>query len=355
MKVPFPEIIALLKSLISTPSFSKDEGQTAELLSTFLKKKKVDSQQYHNNVWALNAHFNPQLPTLLLNSHHDTVQPVSGWKSNPFGAEISEDGKLYGLGSNDAGGSLVALLATFLHFYDKKLDFNLIFAATAEEEISGKMGIESLLPLLGKIDVGIVGEPTQMNMAISEKGLLVLDGTSEGKAGHAARDEGENALYAALDDIQRLRNFKFEKESELLGSVKVSVTQIQAGAQHNVVPDSCKFVVDVRSNELYSNTEIYEILQAQMTKTHLKPRSLRLNSSKIDKNHSLVTRGKVLGLGSFGSPTLSDQALMPFPTVKIGCGDSARSHTAEEFIFVAEIEKGIEIYTQLLEGLILRN
>ena len=254
---------------------------------------------------------------------------------------------MYGLGSNDAGGALVSLIATFCYFYDKKLPFNLILAATAEEEISGANGIASILPDLGKIDVGIVGEPTLMLMAVAEKGLMVIDGYAYGKAGHAARDEGVNALYIALKDIDKIRRFKFDKKSNLLGSVKATVTQIEAGTQHNVVPDTCKFVVDVRSNECYSNSEIYEILQKQV-KSVLKPRSFRLNSSSIALNHPLIRRGEQLGLTSYGSPTLSDQALMPFETLKIGPGDSARSHTADEYIYIREIEEGIKTYINLL-------
>jgi acetylornithine deacetylase len=343
------EAISLLQNLIQTPSFSREEDQTAALIQDFFQNKNIPPQRQGNNIWVINRHYTEGLPTILLNSHHDTVKPVKGWQRDPFSSDIV-DGKLYGLGSNDAGGALVSLMATFCHFYDKKLPYNLILAATAEEEISGANGIASILSELGKIDVGIVGEPTLMQMAVSEKGLMVVDGVAHGKAGHAAREEGINALYIALDDIQILRGYVFEKKSDVLGSVKLSVTQIEAGTQHNVVPDTCKFVIDIRSNECYSNQEIYEILQKKV-QSELKPRSFRLNSSKIDLKHPLILRGYDLGLRHYGSPTLSDQALMPFQTLKIGPGDSARSHTANEFIFVQEIEDGIDIYIKLLTNL----
>lgn len=285
----------------------------------------------------------------MLNSHHDTVKPVNGWTRDPFSPSI-EDGILYGLGSNDAGGPLVSLIATFCYFYDKKLPFNLILAATAEEEISGANGIASLLPELPPIQVGIVGEPTMMQMAVAEKGLMVIDAIAHGKAGHAARNEGINAIYIALEDIQTIRRFKFDKTSELLGDVKMTVTQIEAGTQHNVVPDICKFVIDVRSNECYSNAQIYELIQEKV-QSELKPRSFRLNSSGISLKHPLILRGSNLGLSYYGSPTLSDQALMPFETLKIGPGDSARSHTANEYIKLSEIQDGIDTYIALLSDL----
>jgi acetylornithine deacetylase len=346
--IKIQQTIALLQSLISTPSFSREEDKTAAIIAHFLQKQGILTQRHGNNIWAKNAHFREGLPTILLNSHHDTVKPVSAWTRDPFAADIV-DGKLYGLGSNDAGGCLVALITTFCHFYDKKLPFNLVLLASAEEEISGRGGVEAVLPHLPTIDVGIVGEPTLTQMAVAEKGLMVLDGTARGKAGHAAREEGVNAIYGALKDIEVLKNFKFEKTSDLLGAVKLSVTQIEAGAQHNVVPDECRFVVDVRTNECYGNEEVWRILEKHVEST-LKPRSTRLNSSKIALDHPLILRGLDLGLTYYGSPTLSDQALMPFPTLKIGPGDSARSHTADEFIYVAEIEKGIKIYEQLMSN-----
>ena len=343
------EAISLLKKLIATPSFSREEDKTADIIEAFFKEKNIPTERKGNNIWAKNAQFIEGLPVVLLNSHHDTVKPVTGWTRDPFSPDI-ENGILYGLGSNDAGGPLVALIATFCHFYDKKLSFNLILAATAEEEISGANGIASLLSDLPPITVGIVGEPTMMQMAVAEKGLMVVDGIAHGKAGHAARNEGVNAIYIALEDIEAIKNFKFDKTSDFLGDIKMTVTQIEAGTQHNVVPDTCKFVIDIRSNECYSNAEIFEIIQKQVI-SELKPRSFRLNSSRIALTHPLVLRGIGLGLSYYGSPTLSDQALMPFETLKIGPGDSARSHTANEYIGVKEIEEGIEVYKKLLESL----
>ena len=343
------EAIQLLKSLIATPSFSREEDKTALIIVKYLEEKGIPFQRKGNNIWAKGKFWDDANPTYLLNSHHDTVKPVKGWQKDAF-QPLVEEGKLFGLGSNDAGASLVSLLATFIHFYDKKSPFNLIFAASAEEEISGKNGIASILPELGAIDAAIVGEPTEMQMAIAEKGLMVIDGEAKGRAGHAAREEGINALYIAIEDIQILKNFELEKVSPLLGKTKISVTQIEAGTQHNVVPDSCKFVIDVRTNEAYSNQEVYEILQAKVKST-LTPRSFRLNSSRIENSHPLVKSGLQLGRICFGSPTLSDQALMNFPSLKMGCGDSARSHTADEFIYLQEIEEGIDLYIQLLENL----
>ncbi|PHI18476.1 acetylornithine deacetylase [Lewinellaceae bacterium SD302] len=342
------EAVELLKELIRTPSFSKEESATAELISAFFERKNIAVNRHGNNLWVTTANYRTELPTVLLNSHHDTVKPVSGWARDPFSPDI-EDGKLYGLGSNDAGASLVSLATTFLNFYGRKdLPFNLIFLASAEEEISGAGGVASVLPQLGKVDFGIVGEPTEMQLAVAEKGLMVIDGLARGKAGHAARDEGENALYIALEDIDKLRNFSFPRISEQLGKVKVSVTQIEAGTQHNVVPDSCRFVVDVRTTEQYSNQEVADELQNLVT-SRLIPRSLRLNSSGIPLEHPLVRAGIRLGRTAFGSSTLSDQALMPFPTLKMGPGHSNRSHTADEFIYLKEIEEGINLYTSLID------
>jgi len=346
------DVISLLKQLIAIPSFSKTEDKTADIISHFFSKKGIQTNRSDNNIWVKSKYWQEGVPSILLNSHHDTVKPVAGWQRNPFDPSIEND-VLYGLGSNDAGASLVALAATFLHFYEEKdLPFNLIYLASAEEEISGKQGIESVLSSIGKIDFGIVGEPTQMQMAIAEKGLLVIDGMAEGKAGHAAREEGENAIYTALKDIDFLQNIQFEKISELLGAVKISVTQINAGTQHNVVPDQCSFVVDVRTTEHYSNKEVFDFLQKE-TQSKLTARSFRLNSSGIPMGHPIVVAGQSLGLSSFGSATLSDQALIPFPTLKIGPGHSERSHTAGEFILLEEIHNGIDIYKNLLEGLIL--
>ena len=340
------DAVDLLVRLIKTPSFSREEGQTAALIQAFLEAHGVAAHRQQHNVWAISEHFDASKPTVLLNSHHDTVKPGAGWRHEPFGAVLEGD-KLIGLGSNDAGASAVSLLAAFLHFRNKPNAFNLICAITAEEEISGANGIRSVLPELGRIDLGIVGEPTDMNLAIAEKGLMVLDAMAHGKTGHAARDEGENALYKALDDIQWLREYHFPQVSPLLGPVKMTVTQISAGAQHNVVPDRCQFVVDVRTNELYQNQEIIDIIQANV-QSEIVPRSTYLNSSRISENHPLVRRGLAMGKQVYGSPTLSDQAMMPFDTLKMGPGDSARSHTPDEYILVSEISAGIQDYINLL-------
>lgn len=342
--------IELLKKLIETPSISREENVTANHIEKFLQDAGVKTQRKGNNIWAFNKVFIEGQTTLLLNSHHDTVKPNASYKNDPFKAIVEED-KLYGLGSNDAGGCLVSLIATFLHFYERPdLPFNLVLAATAEEEISGANGIASILEEIGNIDVAIVGEPTQMRMAIAEKGLMVLDCTVRGKSGHAAREEGINSIYKALSDIKWFQNYKFEEVSELLGPVKMSVTQVNAGTQHNVVPDSCKFVVDVRTNECYSNEEAYKIISEQVS-CMVRARSFRLNSSRIDLNHPLVRAGQSMGLEHFGSPTLSDQALIPFPSMKIGPGMSARSHTADEFVLISEIEAGIDTYIKLITRL----
>lgn len=339
--------ITLLKALIQTPSFSKKEEKTATLLGEFFKNLDIPFQRKGNNIWVLHPHWNPNNPTILLNSHHDTVKVVEGWHYDPFGAKI-EAGKLYGLGSNDAGGPLVALIATFLHFYSlSNLPFNLVFAASAEEEISGAGGVQAILSDLPPIRFAIVGEPTQMQMAIAEKGLMVIDAVAVGIAGHAARAEGKNAIYVAMEDIRWIQSYDFPKKSPLLGAVKMSVTQIQGGKQHNIVPDTCSYVIDVRTTEAYSNEAIFSFLQEQL-KAQLKARSFRLQPSSINANHAFVAGGQALGLTSFGSATLSDQALMPFPSLKIGPGDSTRSHTANEYIHLEEIQNGIRTYIQLL-------
>lgn len=345
------EAVALLQQLIAIPSFSQQEHKAACLLYQYLEDKGFEPLSQHNNVWAFSDNYYGEWPTILLNSHHDTVKPVASWSKDPFEPHI-EDGKLNGLGSNDAGGALVSLLHTFLWLNQQPdRQYNLIFAATGEEEISGKNGIEAVLPKLGEIDLGIVGEPTQMKMAIAEKGLLVIDGIAKGVSGHAARQEGVNAIYIALQDIQWLKDFHFPEKSKLLGEVHMAVTQIQGGTQHNVVPDECTFVVDVRTNEKYTNEEVFKIIQRN-TNSLVKPRSLRLNSSRISRQHPVVKRGLELGLPYFGSPTLSDQALMRgFPTLKIGPGNSERSHTADEYIYLDEIKEGISIYIDLLTDL----
>ncbi len=345
------EAVELLKQLIATPSFSKEEDKTADIIESFLKSKGIEAQRYLNNVWAKNQHYDESKPTILLNSHHDTVKPNKGYTLDPF-QPIEQDGKLYGLGSNDAGGCLVSLIATFLHFYKQRdLKYNLVLAATAEEEISGKNGVEVLLPLLPSIDFGIVGEPTLLNMAVAEKGLLVLDCTAHGKAGHAAREEGDNAIYKALKDIEWFRSYKYDKVSDLLGPMKMSVTIINAGTQHNVVPHECKFTVDIRVNELYTFEEVLDIIHNNV-ECEVQPRSIRLRSTAIAIDHPLVQAGMALGRTYYGSPTTSDKALMKFPALKIGPGDSARSHTADEYIFVEEIYEGVEMYIQLLEKIL---
>ena len=343
------EAVDLLIRLIQTPSFSREEASTATLIEEFLVAHGIAAKRQQNNVWAVSQRFDARKPTVLLNSHHDTVKAGAGWRYDPFGAMLEGD-KLIGLGSNDAGASAVSLLAAFCYFQDKPNAFNLICAITAEEEISGVNGIRSVLPEFGKIDLGIVGEPTGMNLAIAEKGLIVLDCTSHGKTGHAARDEGENALYKALDDIQWLRQYQFPEISPLLGPVKTTVTQISAGTQHNVVPDRCQFVIDVRTNELYQNQEIINFLRSKL-QSEIVPRSTHLNSSRISENHPLIRKGVAMGKTTYGSPTLSDQSMMPFETLKMGPGDSARSHTPDEFILLSEIRAGIRDYIDLLRGL----
>lgn len=347
------EYIQLLQKLISTQSFSGEEENAALVIQKFLNAKSISFHEKGNNTWAKNKFWKEGLPVVLLNSHIDTVKPARGYTRDPFQPTI-EDGKLYGLGSNDAGGALVSLLSVFVYFYEQeKLPFNLIFAASSEEEISGTNGIESILSEIEPIDLAIVGEPTLMQMAIAEKGLMVLDCTAYGKSGHAARNEGINAIYKAIGDIEILRNYKFEKSSDLLGEVKMTVSMINAGTQHNVVPDTCSFVVDVRTNEYYSNEKACQII-SELIESEVEPRSFRLNSSGIPVSHPIVQRGLKLGLTCYGSPTTSDQAVMPYMSIKIGPGDSARSHTADEFIYVREIEEAFGIYTGLLENLRLK-
>jgi len=351
LKSLFEESVELLTQLIRTPSLSREEAETADLIEAFLQQRGIQTKRLQNNIWAQNKYFQPGRPTILLNSHHDTVKPNSGYTRDPFAPDV-EDGKLFGLGSNDAGGCLVSLIATFLHFYERKdLEYNFILAATAEEEISGTNGIERLLPLLGDLEFAIVGEPTQMHLAIAEKGLMVLDCTVLGKAGHAAREEGENAIYKALKDLEWFRNYQFPIESELFGPVKMSVTVINAGSQHNVVPAECKFTVDVRVTDAYRNEEILDIIR-QHVDCQVVPRSVRLRSSSIAKDHPVVQSGLALGRSTYGSPTTSDQALLEIPSLKMGPGDSARSHMADEYIYLEEIRQGIELYIQLLEPLV---
>lgn len=343
----FQDALALLQRLIAIPSLSKEEDKTADEIAVFLEQRGVKIHRKGNNVWAYNQHFDKKKPTILLNSHHDTVKPNQGYTRDPFLPEII-DGKLFGLGSNDAGGALVSLIATFLYFYPQEdLKYNILIAATAEEEISGKEGLERIVPDLGKLEFAIVGEPTEMHLAVAEKGLLVLDCVAKGKSGHAARDEGENAIYKALKDIAWFRDYQFTKVSPTLGPIKTTVTIINAGSQHNVVPDECKFTVDVRVTDAYTNEEVLKIIR-QFVDCEVIPRSTRLKPSSIPMDHPIVQAGIALGRKTYGSPTTSDQALLNIPSLKCGPGDSARSHTADEFIYVEEIRMGIEMYIKLL-------
>jgi acetylornithine deacetylase len=350
----YTEAVELLKQLIATPSLSKEENITADIIGAFFSKHNIAFERTGNNIYTKNKHYDIAKPSMLLNSHHDTVKPNKGYTLDPF-SPIEKEGKLYGLGSNDAGGCLISLIATFLHFYDKEnLTYNVVFAASAEEEISGVNGIEAIIPNLGNIEFGIVGEPTLMEMAVAERGLMVIDCIAEGRAGHAARNEGENAVYKALDDINWIRNHKFEKVSPLLGESRMTVTVIGTdNQQHNVVPPQCKFVIDARVNELYTFEEMLAELGANI-KSQFRPRSTRMKSTSIPLEHPLVQAGIEMGKGYYGSPTTSDKALMPFTTLKMGPGDSARSHTADEFIFLNEIENGIAIYIELLNKVIVQ-
>lgn len=353
------EAVNLLRRLIATPSVSRDEGAAADLIFCFLQEKGAHPQRLDNNVWALSEPFDPALPTILLNAHIDTVKPVSGWERDPFTPSLEGD-RLYGLGSNDCGGGLVSLLLTYLDKYKgqgtkykgqitkdegQRTKCNYVFLASAEEEVSGGKGIEQVRDRLPRIDLAIVGEPTNLQPAIAEKGLMVVDAVAHGRAGHAARNEGLNAIDIAIADILRLKDIQW-KTSPLLGGVKTTVTIIEAGTQHNVIPDTCRFTIDVRTNELYSNEEAFAILQQQL-QSELKASSFHLSSSHIDEEHPFVQRCVALGLKPFGSPTLSDQALMPWPSLKLGPGDSARSHTADEYICLSEIEQALELYRKL--------
>lgn len=338
---------SLLAQLIEIPSFSREENHTADCISTFLIERGVSNNQVGNNVIAYNKHFDETKPTILLNSHHDTVKPNSGYTKDPFKA-IIDDGKLFGLGSNDAGGCLVSLIATFLYYYqEENLTYNICLIASAEEEVSGKNGIEEAYKHVVPCDFAIVGEPTLLDLAVAEKGLMVLDCTAHGESGHAAREEGINAIYKAIEDIHWFNTYQFPKESTFLGPLKMSVTVIHAGAQHNVVPAECTYVVDVRTTDVYSNIEVLDIIQANV-QSAVVARSTRLNPSTIAVDHPIVQAGLALGKKMYGSPTMSDQALLPIPSIKVGPGDSARSHTANEFIYVQEIEEGVRFYIKLL-------
>ena len=354
-KSDIEQAVGLLKILVSTPSISRDESAAADRLQSYIERSAPFPGAMHrhlNNIWCIAPGYDASRPTILLDAHIDTVKPVAAWTKSPF-TPVIEDDCLYGLGSNDDGASLVSMLHVFYKLCGTQQSYNLIFLASAEEEVSGKDGIEAVLPMLPPISCAIIGEPTGMHPAIAEKGLMVLDCTAHGKSGHAARNEGINAIYEALPDVEWFRTFSFPKVSPLLGPVKMSVTQINAGTQHNVVPDGCKYVVDVRSNECYSNKEIVDIVAANV-KSEVKPRSLRLNSSSIELEHPLVKRAVELGRKPFGSPTLSNQALISnVPCLKMGPGESSRSHTANEFIKLSEIREGMELYFKMLDGLIL--
>lgn len=342
------EAISLLSHLIATPSVSRDERRAADIMEEELTRCGFTPHREANNVWAIGPCQREDRPTLLLNAHIDTVKPVASYTRNPYEPSL-EDGTLYGLGSNDCGGGLVSLLQVFRELSaSERCPYNLVYLASAEEEVSGKDGISRALPLLPHIDVAIVGEPTGMQPAVAEKGLMVVDITAHGKSGHAARNEGVNAIYEALDDLCWIRSHRFDRVSQFLGPTKMQATVVNAGTQHNVVPDECKIVVDVRTNELYTNEEVFDIISSHC-KSECRARSFRLHSSRIDLNHPLVERCVALGLQPFGSPTLSDQALMPFASLKLGPGQSARSHSANEYIKVSEIEHAIGLYLRLLE------
>ncbi len=340
------EAVELLRHLIATPSISRDEKRAADVMEAFMQDHGMDCRREANNVWAVAPDYDEDRPTLLLNAHIDTVKPVETWTRNPFEPSLEGD-CLFGLGSNDCGGGLVSLLQVFRMMSGRARTYNMVYLASAEEEVSGRDGISRVLPKLPPIDVAIVGEPTGMQPAIAEKGLMVIDGVAHGKSGHAARNEGVNAIYEALDDLVWLRGHRFDRVSDMLGPVKMTVTVINAGTQHNVVPDECRFVIDVRSNELYTNEELFEIIRSHV-RSELKARSFRLGSSRIAPDHPLVRRMVAMGMRPFGSPTLSDQALMPFPSLKLGPGESSRSHSADEYICVSEIENAIEKYQQIL-------
>ncbi|MBQ7868941.1 MAG: M20 family metallo-hydrolase [Prevotella sp.] len=340
------EAVELLRHLIATPSISRDEKRAADVMEAFMQDHGMDCRREANNVWAVAPDYDETRPTLLLNAHIDTVKPVETWTRNPFEPSLEGD-CLFGLGSNDCGGGLVSLLQVFRMMSGRARTYNMVYLASAEEEVSGRDGISRVLPKLPPIDVAIVGEPTGMQPAIAEKGLMVIDGVAHGKSGHAARNEGVNAIYEALDDLVWLRGHRFDRVSDLLGPVKMTVTVINAGTQHNVVPDECRFVIDVRSNELYTNEELFEIIRNHV-RSELKARSFRLGSSRIAPDHPLVRRMVAMGMRPFGSPTLSDQALMPFPSLKLGPGESSRSHSADEYICVSEIENAIEKYQHIL-------
>ena len=341
------EAISLLKALIETPSFSSEEDKTALLIENWFTQNEITFERENNNVWAFNKYFDKHKPTLLLNSHHDTVKPNQGYTNDPFEA-IEKDGKLFGLGSNDAGGCLVSLLATFVHFYaNENLPYNIVIVASAEEESSGKNGLNSVLKHLPELECAIVGEPTLMQLAVAEKGLLVLDVIVKGTASHAAHDNPDNPIYNAIPVIEWFNSYKFEKISEQLGPVKMTVTQINAGKQHNVVPSQCDLVIDIRVNDCYNNTEVLETVRKHIP-AEVNPRSMHLNASSIPVNHRLVQAGIALGRTTYGSPTLSDQSVLSCQSLKLGPGETLRSHSADEFIYRSEIDEGIALYIKIL-------
>lgn len=345
------EALTLLQALIGIPSISREEETAADFLQNYIEESGIMTGRSGNNIWCISPMFDTNKPTILLNSHIDTVKPVNGWRKHPFTPK-QDNGKLYGLGSNDAGASVVSLFQAYRYLSTTEQAYNLIFLASCEEEVSGKNGIESVLPQLPPIALGIVGEPTEMHPAVAEKGLMVLDVTAHGKSGHAARNEGENAIYKILPDIQWFQSHQFPNVSPLLGPVKMTVTQINAGTQHNVIPDTCTAVVDIRSNECYSNQELFEEISRHVN-SEVKARSFRLNSSSIPLDHPFIQRAVALGRVAFGSPTLSDQALMNFSSVKIGPGKSSRSHTADEYVMIQEITEAIDLYIRILDGLVI--
>lgn len=347
---PFYEAVDILKTMISRPSFSREEKELADWLQEYWQNAGHTVHRKGNNLWLFSSSYDNSKPLLMINSHIDTVKPVSGWTKDPFSPEETEDDKLYGLGSNDAGASLVSLYETFILLSQKEQPYNLVFVASCQEEVSGLDGMTSVIPELPPVTFAVVGEPTGLQPAIAEKGLMVLDCETKGKAGHAARNEGINAITLAIKDIEWFNAYQFPEQSTLLGPVKMSVTMIQAGTQHNVIPDRCCFTVDVRSNEFYLNEQLYHLIKEQVS-CEVVPRSFRLNSSKTDVNHPFVQRALLMGKKPFGSPTTSDQAVMPFPSVKIGPGNSARSHSADEFIYLSEIREAIDTYVRLLDGL----
>jgi acetylornithine deacetylase len=346
------DAVTLLRELIAIPSVSRSEDEAADKLGEYLNLWGLPYGREGNNLWVGCQDWDNNRKTVMLNAHIDTVKPVNTWTRDPFSPALEGD-TLYGLGANDCGGGLVATLQAYRILLNRPRNYNILWLASAEEEVSGENGLTRVIPMLPPIDVAIVGEPTGMQPATAERGLMVIDGYAYGVSGHAARAEGVNAIYEALDDLLWLRDYRFRKVSELLGETKLTVTVVESGTQHNVVPDLLHFVIDVRTNEFYQNEYVYEFLRKKMKKCKLQARSFRLHSSAISADHPLVRRCLEQGMKPFGSPTLSDQALMPWASLKLGPGDSARSHAADEFITIREIDEAINTYVHLLEGLII--